>query len=91
MIVFISAKVEEARIAHKHLEKVDSGPSAMFSDDDINFNLELEWFGVNTTELVQSVKHVFCAWVEDWEEEDRRKNDSVAEADSCKIQKSSFS
>ena len=72
MIVFISAKVEEARIAHKHLEKVDSGPSAMFSDDDINFNLELERFGVNTTELVQSVKHVFCAWVEDWEEEDRR-------------------
>lgn len=23
---------------------------------------------------------VFCAWVEDWEEEDRRVNDCVAEA-----------
>lgn len=79
-IVFISAKMKEARIAREHLEKVDSGPSAMFCDDDINFDLQLEQFGVSTRELKQPVKRIFRAWVEDWEEADRKVNDCVAEA-----------
>ncbi len=57
-IVFISAKMKEARIAREHLEKVDSGPNAMFCDDDINFDLQLEQFGVSTTELKQPVKRI---------------------------------
>lgn len=32
----------------------------MLSDIDINFYLELDPFGVNTTELVLSVKHIVC-------------------------------
>jgi len=59
---------------------LDAGPNAMFSDDDINFDLQLEQFGISTTELRQHVKRVFHAWVEDWEEEDRKVNDCVAEA-----------
>jgi hypothetical protein len=79
-ILFISARMKEARIAREHLERSDAGPNAMFSDDDINFDLQLEQFGVNTSELRQPVNRVFHAWVEDWEEEDRRVNDCVAEA-----------
>jgi hypothetical protein len=52
----------------------------MFSDNDINFDLQLEQFGVNTTELRQPVNRVFHAWVEDWEEEDQKVNDCVTEA-----------
>ena len=33
----------------------------MFSDDDINFDLQLEQFGINTSEMWQLVKCVFCA------------------------------
>ncbi len=52
----------------------------MFCDDDINFDLQLEQFGVSTRELKQPVKRIFRAWVEDWEEADRKVNDCVAEA-----------
>jgi hypothetical protein len=79
-IVFMSAKMREARIANQHLEKVDAGPNAMFRDDDINFDLQLEKFGVDIAQMKQPVKRVFRAWVEEWEEEDRKKNDCVAEA-----------
>lgn len=79
-ILFISARMKEARMAREHLEKAEAGPNAMFSDNDINFDLQLEQFGVNTSELSQPVNCAFCAWVENWEEEDRRVNDCVAEA-----------
>jgi hypothetical protein len=64
------------------MEKLDAvGHKAMFGDDDINFDLELERFGVDMNELKESpIDRVFRAWVEDWEEEARKKNDCVTEA-----------
>jgi hypothetical protein len=63
------------------MEKRDAiGPDAMFGDDDINFDLQLEKFGVNTGILKEpAVQRIFCLWVEDWEEEARRKNDCMLE------------
>lgn len=47
----------------------------------MNFDLQLEKFGVDTNQLRERVvQRVFHAWVEDWEQEDRKKNDCVAEA-----------
>jgi hypothetical protein len=64
------------------MEKLDAmGHDAMFGDDNINFDLQLETFGVDVGALKEPpVKCVFWAWVEDWEEEARKKNDCVAEA-----------
>ncbi len=64
------------------MEKIDaSGPNAMFGDDDMNFDLQLEEFSVDTNALKgQATEHVFRAWVEDWEVDLRNKNDSIAEA-----------
>ena len=53
----------------------------MFGDDNINFNLQLEKCGVIMGILNEpAVEHIFCSWVEDWEEEVRKKNDCVSEA-----------
>ncbi len=64
------------------MEKLDAtGPDAMIGDNDINFNLQLKKFGVNTGILKEpAVQHIFCARVEDWEEDARKKNDCVLEA-----------
>jgi hypothetical protein len=64
------------------MEKLDAmGHNAMFGDDDINFDLELESFGVDMGALKGPViERIFWAWVEDWEEEAQKKNDCVAEA-----------
>jgi len=52
-----------------------------FGDDDINFNLELEKFGVDMEALKHvPIRRVFWAWVEDWEKEARKRNDAVYEA-----------
>jgi len=81
-ILLVTAKIKEAKIRRDIMEKIDaSGPDAMFGDDDINFDLQLENFGVDTSVLRQPVvQRIFRAWVEDWEQEDRRVNDPVAEA-----------
>jgi hypothetical protein len=78
-VIYISAKQQEAKLLR---EKIDaSGPNAMFGDDDMNFDLQLEEFGVDTKALKEpATERVFCAWVEDWEVELRIKNDSIAEA-----------
>lgn len=34
-ILYMSARISEARVLHAELEKLDAGPNAMFSDDDI--------------------------------------------------------
>jgi hypothetical protein len=53
----------------------------MFGDHDINFDLQLEKFGVETGALKKAaVDRIFRTWVEDWEEEPRKKNDCVLEA-----------
>lgn len=72
-ILLVTAKIKEAKIRRDIMEKIDaSGPDAMFGDDDINFDLQLENFGINTSVLRQPVvQRIFRAWVEDWEQEDR--------------------
>ncbi len=64
------------------MEKLDAtGADAMFGDDDINFDLQLEKIGVNTNILKEPVvERIFCLWVEEWEENARKKNDCVSEA-----------
>jgi hypothetical protein len=58
-----------------------TGQEAMFGDNDINFDLQLEKFGVETGALKEpEIERIFRAWVEDWEEDARKKNDCVAEA-----------
>jgi hypothetical protein len=52
----------------------------MFGDDNINFELQLEKWDVDSDKLKKpEVQCVFQAWVEDWEEEIRRMNDAVVE------------
>jgi hypothetical protein len=53
---------------HQHqMEKLDAtGPDAPFGDNNINFDLQLKKFGVNTGKLKEPVvQRIFCAWVED--------------------------
>jgi hypothetical protein len=53
----------------------------MLGDDNMNFDLQLEKFGIDTGALtVREVQRVFRAWVEDWEEKVRKKNVCVCEA-----------
>ncbi len=81
-ILFVSLKISQARIKCERMKNLDAmGHNAMFGDDDINFDLELESFGVEMRPLREpAVECVFRAWVEDWEEEARKKNDCVAKA-----------
>jgi hypothetical protein len=80
--IYVTAKIQEARMRQHQMEKLDATrPGAMFGDDDINFNLQLKKFGINTGKLKEpAVQRIFCAWVEDWEEDARKKNDCVSEA-----------
>ena len=53
----------------------------MFCDDDINFDLQLEKLDVDSDALKEpQVLRIFKAWVEDWEEEIRMRNDAVVVA-----------
>ena len=81
-ILYVSARIQQSRILCDRLEKLDAtGNDAMFGDDDINFDMQLEQFGVDTEALKEpAVDRVFRAWVEEWEVEARMKNDCVEEA-----------
>jgi len=81
-ILFVSAKVTHSRIKSDRLVGLDArGGNDAFGDDDINFDLQLEKFGVDMAALKNvPVQRIFRAWVEDWEEEARKKNDCVTEA-----------
>ncbi len=81
-ILFVSSKISQARIKCECMENLDAmGHIAMFGDDDINFDLELKSFGVEMGPLREpAVERIFRAWVEDWEEKARKKNDCVAKA-----------
>ncbi len=74
-ILFVLSKIAQARIESEQMEKTDAaGGHQMFGDDDMNFDLELEKFGVNMGALkVREVERVLQAWVEDWEEEAQKK------------------
>ena len=80
-VIYVTAKIQESRMHQHQMEKVDAhGKYAMFGEDDINFDLKLEKFGVDTSILKEpAVQHIFCVWVEDWEVETRKKNDCVSE------------
>jgi hypothetical protein len=57
------------------------GKDAVFGDEDLAFDLHLEKFGVDIAAFKEpAVQRIFRAFVEDWEQEDRKKNDCVAEA-----------
>jgi hypothetical protein len=81
-VIYMNAKQQEAKSLREKMEKIDAiGPNAMFGDDDMNFNLQLEQFGVNTNALIEpATERIFCSWLEDWEIDIRTKNDPVAEA-----------
>jgi hypothetical protein len=74
-ILFVSSKISHARTLCDRMEKLDAtGHNAMFGDDDINFDLQLESFDVDMGALKKpAIERVFRAWVEDWEEEARKK------------------
>ncbi len=81
-MIYVTAKIHEARMRQLAMEKLDAtGADAMFGNDDIIFNLQFEKFGVNTNILKEpAVERIFCSWVEEWEEDARKKNDCVSEA-----------
>ena len=81
-ILYVSAKIQQSRVMCDQLEKLDAtGNNAMFGDDDINFDMQLERFDVDMGALKEpAVARIFRAWVKDWEEEARKKNDCVEEA-----------
>jgi hypothetical protein len=81
-ILFVSSKISQTRTLCDRMEQLDAkGHNAMFGDDDINFDLQLENFGVDMWALKEpAIERVFQAWVEDWEEDARKKNDCVNEA-----------
>ncbi len=64
------------------MEKLDAtGSDATFGDDNINLDLQLKKFGVNTGVLKEpAVQRIFRAQVEDWEQDAMKKNDCVLEA-----------
>ncbi len=81
-VIYITAKQQEARLNLAQNEKLDAkGPNAMFCDDNINFDIQLEMWNVDSDGLNEpEVQRVFHTWIEDWEEDARRTNDAVAEA-----------
>jgi hypothetical protein len=66
------------------MEKLEAtGVDAIFGNDNINFDLQLEKFGVNSDILKEpAVERIFCSWVEAWEEE-ARKRMTVCQRPSC--------
>jgi hypothetical protein len=51
-VIYMTAKQQEAKTLREKIEKIDAtGLNAMFRDDEMNFNLQLEQFGVNTNAL----------------------------------------
>jgi hypothetical protein len=82
-VIYVTAKIQESRLRQEQMEKfaATTGNDTMFGEDDLNFDLQLEKFGVNTNILKKpAVQRIFRAWVEDWEQDDRKNNYVVAEA-----------
>ena len=81
-IIYCTARIDESRIRASEADAIlPSSASLMWTDDDINFDLQLENFGVDTTVLRSvSRNRVFRCWEEDWEAEARKKNDPIHES-----------
>jgi len=68
-VLFVSSKILQAQIHYECMKQLSV----------TNFDLQLEKFCVETWPLKEAeVDRVFWSWVEDWEEEARKKNDCVA-------------
>lgn len=68
--LYTSANIRRARIKRDELEKPNCDtPDALWGDDDEQFDLGLEKWGVNIEELKKPLgpRRVFKCWVEDWE------------------------
>ena len=83
-ILFVSSKIQQARMECDRKEAINAGAvqggNKTIEEDDFNFDMQLEKFGVDTGGLkARVVERVFRAWVEDWEEEIRYRNDVVNE------------
>ena len=75
-VIYGTAKIQESRMRQEQMEKfaATTGNFTMFGEVDINFDLQLEKFGVDANILKEpAVQRIFHAWVEDWEQ-DARKN-----------------
>jgi len=60
-ILYVSAKIQQSRIMCDQLEKLDAtGNNAMFGDDDINFDMQLERFDVDTGALKEPAVERIC-------------------------------
>jgi hypothetical protein len=81
-VLYTTARITEARITRHHFEALDyQGPSAMWGEDDVNFDLQLESFGIDSAALAAPVSNrVFRAWIEVFEEDALKKNDAIKEA-----------
>ena len=83
-IISTSTKLSNARIERQALEKADSeGKRALWGDEDENFDLQLEQFGVNVETIAKkqdpkTPKRLFKCWIEDWEKKILKKNDAVS-------------
>ena len=81
-IIYTTARITEARIQDLECDNNVSGDAnRIWSDDDINFDLQLENFGVDTT-VLRSVpmNRIFKCWFEEWEKVTVKKNDPVHES-----------
>ncbi len=60
-VLFVSLKISQARILCDRMEKLDAmGHNAMFGYDNINFDLQLETFGVDMGALKEpAIERVF--------------------------------
>jgi hypothetical protein len=55
-VIYMTAKQQETKSLREKMEKIDAtGPNAMFGDDDMSFDLQLEQFGVNTNALKETI------------------------------------
>jgi hypothetical protein len=61
-ILFVPSKIVQARIECDQMEKIDAvGGHQMFGDDDMNFDLQLEKFGIDMGALKASLCFG-CGW-----------------------------
>jgi len=80
-VLYSTARINEARIKQSVMEKIDAqGSDAVWGDDDVAFDLDLENFGVDTNQYKEDVpSRLFHAWVEDWELEHLKKQCPLSE------------
>eukprot|EP00957_Ditylum_brightwellii_P118173 9013233-Ditylum_brightwellii.AAC.1 len=66
----MTVSIDEARINQEETEnRKETGGG--WGNDDIQFDLGLERWDVDIDNLKVNVpKHIFCAWIEDWENYD---------------------